>query len=78
MFKIGHAHGGLGKVKVEDEQRFQVRLTKRNHFSKSLVPYKSKDRRIKLLSLYSIYYIHIGSCKFSSSFKQILHGGTIC
>ena len=24
MFKIGHAHGGLGKVKVEDEQRFQV------------------------------------------------------
>jgi len=23
VFKIGHAHGGLGKVKVEDEQRFQ-------------------------------------------------------
>ena len=24
MFKIGHAHGGLGKVKVENEAGFEV------------------------------------------------------
>ena len=24
MFKIGHAHGGLGKVKVENDEGFEV------------------------------------------------------
>ena len=24
MFKIGHAHGGLGKVKVENDAGFEV------------------------------------------------------
>ena len=24
MFKVGHAHGGLGKVKVENQTAFQV------------------------------------------------------
>ena len=27
VFKVGHAHGGLGKVKVENETTYQVRYT---------------------------------------------------
>ena len=30
MFKIGHAHGGLGKVKVDTDEAFQVNLDKKS------------------------------------------------
>ena len=31
MFKIGHAHGGLGKVKVENDEGFEVTFYLQDH-----------------------------------------------
>ena len=56
MFKVGHAHGGMGKVRVDSEKGFQVCET-----------FIIMSEDLSTLVLSEIYVREIGSCSVEFS-----------